>query len=147
MKTVKVNLDRLAANSYEIHIGEEILDRKLEVLDRREREVAGREQELRTREATVVQQEGHWRHLVEEGKRTLEQVAGLTSEEAKAQLKKVESIFLPCAIYRGYLLLVPVVFASLRWQVQGRWSLPAIPQSLKGWSFRPIPHACSNRAG
>ncbi len=34
MKTVKVNLDRLAANSYEIHIGEEILDRMGMILAR-----------------------------------------------------------------------------------------------------------------
>ncbi len=65
---------------------EEILDRKLEVLDRRDRDLGGREQEMRTREAAVVHQEEHWRSLVEEGKRTLERVAGFTSEEAKTQL-------------------------------------------------------------
>ncbi len=65
---------------------EEILDRKLEVLDRRERELGGREQELRGREAGVTEQEGRWRQLVDEAKRKLEQVAGLTAEEAKAQL-------------------------------------------------------------
>src|SRR5574341_1188575 len=65
---------------------EEILDRKLEVLDRREREVAGREQELRGRDATLTQQEARWHQLVEEAGRRLEQVAGLTAEEAKAQI-------------------------------------------------------------
>ena len=65
---------------------EEILDRKLEVLDRRDRDLGGREQEMRTRDAAVVQKEEHWRSLVEEAKRTLERVAGFTSEEAKTQL-------------------------------------------------------------
>jgi ribonuclease Y len=65
---------------------EEILDRKLEVLDRRERELAGREQELRTREQAATQQESHWHYLVGEATRRLEQIAGLTSEEAKGQL-------------------------------------------------------------
>jgi ribonuclease Y len=67
---------------------EEILDRKLEVLDRRDREQTGREEEIRTREATVIREEGHWHQLVEEAKRKLEQVAGLTSEEARAQLMR-----------------------------------------------------------
>ncbi len=65
---------------------EEILDRKLEVLDRREREQTGHEQELRNREQSVTQQESHWHHLVEEATRRIEQIAGLTSEEAKSQL-------------------------------------------------------------
>src|SRR5574341_693077 len=65
---------------------EEILDRKLEVLGRGEREVAGREQELRGRDATLTQQEARWHQLVEEAGRRLEQVAGLTAEEAKAQI-------------------------------------------------------------
>jgi ribonuclease Y len=65
---------------------EETLDRKLEALDRRDREQTGRDQELRTRETAVTQQESHWRRQVEEAQRKLEQVAGLTAEEAKAQL-------------------------------------------------------------
>ncbi|MBP1776244.1 MAG: uncharacterized protein H6Q86_2254, partial [candidate division NC10 bacterium] len=65
---------------------EEILDRKLEVMDRREREMAGREQELRARDQAVSKQEAHWTTLVEEAQRKLERVAGLTAEEAKAQL-------------------------------------------------------------
>ena len=65
---------------------EEILDRKLEVMDRRDREVAAREQELRTRDQAVGKQEAHWRQLVEDAERRLEQLAGLTAEEAKAQL-------------------------------------------------------------
>jgi ribonuclease Y len=65
---------------------EEILDRKLEVLDRRDREQTAREQELRTREGTVAQQESQWHRLVEEAQRRLEQVAGLTAEQAKALL-------------------------------------------------------------
>jgi ribonuclease Y len=65
---------------------EEILDRKLEVMDRRERELAGREQELRGRDQAVSKQEAHWSQVVAEAQRKLEVVAGLTAEEAKAQL-------------------------------------------------------------
>jgi ribonuclease Y len=65
---------------------EEILDRKLEVLDRRDREMAAREQETKVRAQAVEAQESRWNALVEEAKRALERVAGLTTEEAKAQL-------------------------------------------------------------
>jgi ribonuclease Y len=65
---------------------EEILDRKLEVMDRRDHELAGREQELKNRDQAVTVQEAQWKKLVDEAKRKLEQVAGLTAEEAKAQL-------------------------------------------------------------
>ena len=65
---------------------EEILDRKLEVMDRRDRELAGREQEMRARDQAVGKQEAHWQQLVAEAERKLEQLAGLTAEEAKGQL-------------------------------------------------------------
>ena len=65
---------------------EEILDRKLELMDRREREMTTREQELHTRDQTVSKQEAHWQQLVGEAGRKLEQLAGLTAEEAKDQL-------------------------------------------------------------
>ena len=65
---------------------EEILDRKLEVMDRRERELAGRESELRARDQAVTKQEAHWMQVVEAAQRKLEQVAGLTADEAKTQL-------------------------------------------------------------
>lgn len=65
---------------------EEILDRKLELMDRREREMTTREQELHSRDQTVSKQEAHWQQLVGEAGRKLEQLAGLTAEEAKDQL-------------------------------------------------------------
>ncbi len=65
---------------------EEILDRKLEVMDRRERELSGHEQELRNREQAVGKEEGRWRQLVAETQQQLERLAGLTAEQAKAQL-------------------------------------------------------------
>ena len=65
---------------------EEILDRKLELMDRREREMTVREQELHTRDQAVGKQEAHWQQLVGEAGRKLEQLAGLTAEEAKDQL-------------------------------------------------------------
>ncbi len=82
----RVQRDELQTFERRLNQREEILDRKLEVLDRRDREQTGREQELRTREGAVAQEESNWRRLVEEAQRKLEQVAGLTAEEAKAQL-------------------------------------------------------------
>ena len=78
--------EEIASFERRLNQREEILDRKLEVLDRRERDVAGRDQELRNRDAVLVRQEARWNQLVEEAQRKLEQVAGLTAEEAKAQL-------------------------------------------------------------
>jgi len=78
--------EELQAFERRLNQREEMLDRKLDLLDRRDREQTTREQDLRTREGAVAQQESHWRRLVEEGQRKLEQVAGLTAEEAKAQL-------------------------------------------------------------
>jgi ribonuclease Y len=65
---------------------EEILDRKLEAMDRRDRELTGREQELKARDQAVSKQEAQWVTLIEQAQRKLEQTAGLTAEEAKAQL-------------------------------------------------------------
>jgi ribonuclease Y len=65
---------------------EEILDRKLEALDRREREQTGLEQTLKSREQSLAQQEARWRALTEDASRKLEQIAGLTAEEARTQL-------------------------------------------------------------
>jgi ribonuclease Y len=65
---------------------EEILDRKLELMDRREREMTTQEQELHTKDQAVSKQEAHWQQLVGEAGRKLEQLAGLTAEEAKDQL-------------------------------------------------------------
>jgi ribonuclease Y len=67
---------------------EEILDRKLEVLDRRERDLAGREEQVRARDAAVSKQEGYWNQLVEEATKKLEHLAGMSSEEARAQLMR-----------------------------------------------------------
>ncbi|MFB3818209.1 MAG: ribonuclease Y [Candidatus Methylomirabilales bacterium] len=65
---------------------EEILDRRLEVLDRRERDQNSLEQALKSREQALGQEEARWRALTEEASRKLEQIAGLTAEEARAQL-------------------------------------------------------------
>ena len=82
----RVRREELQGLEKRLNQREEILDRKLEVLDRRERDAVGREQELRSRESIVSQQEGHWGRLLAEAKRKLEEVAGMTSEEAKALL-------------------------------------------------------------
>ncbi len=85
-KETRSRRDELQGLEKRLNQREEILDRKLEVLDRRDREMGTREQELKTRLQGVGEQESSWNQLVEEAKRTLEHVAGLTAEEAKAKL-------------------------------------------------------------
>jgi len=58
---------------------EETLDRKLDLLEKREREMVARER-------VVAENEAKYKALVEEGRRQLERVSGLTVEEAKRML-------------------------------------------------------------
>lgn len=67
---------------------EEILDRKLDILEKRERELLSKEREVGTREKAIGESEAKYRALIEEGRRQLERVSGLTAEEAKAFLIK-----------------------------------------------------------
>jgi ribonuclease Y len=65
---------------------EEQLARRLEQLDRRETESQARERTLAERERTVVANEARLSTALEEQRRKLEGIAGLTAEEAKRQL-------------------------------------------------------------
>jgi ribonuclease Y len=65
---------------------EENLDRKTQQLERREQEVEARDRTILEREKKVQQREGELTNLVEEQRRKLEQIAGLTVEEAKRDL-------------------------------------------------------------
>jgi ribonuclease Y len=65
---------------------EEELARKLEQLERRLDEFTGKEKGLATRERTVSESERRLASAMEEQRRKLESIAGLTAEEAKRQL-------------------------------------------------------------
>jgi ribonuclease Y len=65
---------------------EEQLTRRLDQLDRRESDVQGKERSLADREKAIVEKETRLACALEEQRRKLEVVAGLTAEEAKRQL-------------------------------------------------------------
>ena len=65
---------------------EEELVRKLEQIERRLDEYTGKEKGLTTRERTVTESERRLASALEEQRRKLEAIAGLTAEEAKRQL-------------------------------------------------------------
>ncbi len=67
---------------------EELVNRQMEGVDRRDKEVQASQQTLQQQAAAVAESEQHLKGLVEEQRRALERVAGMTSEEAKRVLLK-----------------------------------------------------------
>jgi len=65
---------------------EEAIDKRLESFDKRESELARRDQAIKSREKQVEEQGAEYGRQVDEARRQLEQVAGLTREEAKRSL-------------------------------------------------------------
>jgi ribonuclease Y len=65
---------------------ETTLDRKFDVLEQREKEVGRRASELGRKEKTIAEREQELDKLVGEEKRRLEAVAGISAEQAKAEL-------------------------------------------------------------
>jgi ribonucrease Y len=65
---------------------EEQLARRLDQLDRREQELQGRDRSLTDREKTMITAEARLNSALDEQRRKLEGIAGLTAEEAKRQL-------------------------------------------------------------
>ncbi len=65
---------------------EESLTQKLELLDRREKELAGRERDLQAKERSAAEHQAKYQALLEEARRHLERVAGMTADEAKKYL-------------------------------------------------------------
>jgi ribonuclease Y len=59
------------------------LEKKIEQLDKREEKVAEKERSIQRAEKEIQKQETQYNRLIEEQKRQLEQVAGITAEEAK----------------------------------------------------------------
>ncbi|MFQ5902319.1 MAG: ribonuclease Y [Candidatus Binatia bacterium] len=65
---------------------EESLDRRIETVDRRETELGRREASVKARERSVEEKGSECDRLVDEARRQLERVAGMTREEAKRSL-------------------------------------------------------------
>ena len=65
---------------------ESSLDRKFDILEQRDREVGRRASELGRREKTVGEQEAELDRLLADERRRLEQLAGMSREDAKAEL-------------------------------------------------------------
>lgn len=65
---------------------EENLDRRVDLLEKKEKEFLSREREISSKERTVREKEEKYQALLEEHKRQLEKISGMTSEEAKKLL-------------------------------------------------------------
>ncbi|MEZ4527757.1 MAG: ribonuclease Y [Desulfobacterales bacterium] len=65
---------------------EENLDRKHENLEQREQEIAGLEKQVQKREEDIQQNEQKYKNLIEEQRKQLERISGLTMEQAKELL-------------------------------------------------------------
>src|SRR5690349_21342607 len=65
---------------------ETVLDRKSDVLEQRDRDLGRRASEFGRREKTVAQREEELEKLISDEKRRLEQLAGMTAQDAKAEL-------------------------------------------------------------
>jgi ribonuclease Y len=65
---------------------ESVLDRKSDVLEQRDRDLGRRASEFGRREKTVAQREDELTALIAEERRRLEQMAGMSAQDAKAEL-------------------------------------------------------------
>jgi ribonuclease Y len=68
---------------------EDTLDKRLDQLDGRDRELQGRERELQAREAASAKKEAEVERLLAQEREKLEQIAGLTAQQAKEELLRV----------------------------------------------------------
>jgi ribonuclease Y len=65
---------------------EESIDKRIESVDKRESELTRRDQSLKSREKNIEEKLAEYDHHIDEARRQLEQVAGMTREEAKKSL-------------------------------------------------------------
>ncbi|HUP43735.1 MAG TPA: ribonuclease Y [Thermoanaerobaculia bacterium] len=68
---------------------EDTLDKRLDQLDGRERELQGRERAVQDREAAAARKEVEVEHLLAQEREKLEQIGGLTAQQAKEELLRV----------------------------------------------------------
>jgi ribonucrease Y len=65
------------------------LDKRVDQLDTRERDLQGREKDVQRRETAAQKQEAEVEHLLAQEREKLEQIAGLTAQQAKDELTRV----------------------------------------------------------
>ncbi|HEY6366067.1 MAG TPA: ribonuclease Y [Candidatus Binatia bacterium] len=65
---------------------EETLDKRVDSLEKRETELGRRDGAIKSREKAIEEKSAEYDHQIDEAKRQLEQVAGMTREEAKRSL-------------------------------------------------------------
>jgi ribonuclease Y len=80
--------DELQGLERRVQQREESLERKLDLLDRREQLISGKETEVTQREHSVRESENKYQALLEEERRNLERISGMTAEEAKRILMR-----------------------------------------------------------
>jgi ribonuclease Y len=85
-KETKERRKELAGLEKRLVLKEENLDKKVDLLDRKETDISGRERTLVVREKAVALQEKKYDALIEEWQKRIENVAGMTAQEAKKQL-------------------------------------------------------------
>ena len=67
---------------------ESTIDRKLDVIEQRERELARRDSDFGRREKEVAERADELKHLVSEERQRLEKIAGMSAQDAKAELMR-----------------------------------------------------------
>lgn len=85
-KETKEKKEALRIQEKRLNHKEENLEKKIEQFDRREEKIAEKEREMDGVEKELQQREAQYNRLIEDQKRQLEQVAGITAEEAKRVL-------------------------------------------------------------
>ena len=84
----KERRDELDRHQQRLEERETLIDRKLNALDDHERELQRREQSVADRKQSVQRREGELEELGAETRKRLEQVAGLSTQDAKKELVK-----------------------------------------------------------
>jgi len=69
-----------------LHHKEESIDKKIERLDQKDREAARKEKDFRRKEDQIRRDEQKFQALVEEQRKELEKISGMTTDQAKEQL-------------------------------------------------------------
>lgn len=85
-KQAKERKEELKVAEKRIQQKEENLDRKLQQLERREAEVEGRDKKIDLREKGIEEKENELAGLIEGQRHKLEQISGLTADQAKREL-------------------------------------------------------------
>ncbi len=85
-REVRERRKELTALETKLESREETLEKRIEAFERREADLNRRDQSVRTREKNITDKEAEHQALIDEARAKLEQVAGLTREEAKRAL-------------------------------------------------------------